>query len=196
MGYHIFDNPSSGLLMALVVQAGLLIGWLINREKIRSVYLILGPVLAGLVLLMDFLVDTSREQLDDRTRELVAAAEAEQADVLISALAPVEDFDGHTVPSVVKAAIERYLSGPLLDTCHISDLEVSQYGPTAGNVRFKVIVTMDQESRYAYVPVFASVWEISYVREDERNPYLIEDVQLLMFNGEKPDFDIWRVRGR
>lgn len=194
MGYYIFDNPSGGLLAALIVEAGLLIGWLINREKVRSATLVLGPILAGAVLLMDYLVDTPREQLDDRTRGLVAAAEAEQVDVLISALAPAENFGDHAELSVVGTAIKRYLSGPLLDTCYISDLEVFQYGPTTGNVRFRVVVTMDQDSPYAYVPMFTSVWEISYARKNEKYPYLIEDVQLLMFNGEKPDFNIWRVR--
>ena len=84
--YYLFDSPRLGIIIAIVLETIILLGWAFVRQYIKPWYLLAGPVLAGGFLLSDMAVETKREQLENVTRQIVQAVEDENADCFISLL--------------------------------------------------------------------------------------------------------------
>ncbi len=194
MTYYLFDNPRMALLIAASLEGILLIGWLINREKVRTCWLLAGPLAAALALGLDWLVETNREQLDRRTRLVIKAVEERQTDVVIEALHP--DFllpNGMNKDQAAKV-IRVYLSKPFIDSDIIRHLEVTDSSDQAGQVMSSVFTMMDKDSPYAYVGAVTSQWRFHFGRDNRQEPYRLTSIENLGINGSESRVDVWHVR--
>ena len=68
MNYYLFESPSMGILIAVVVEFLLVMTWAILQGRFRKPLLLIGPALAGLFILLDTLVQTNREALEEARR--------------------------------------------------------------------------------------------------------------------------------
>ena len=56
MRYYLFESPSMGILIAVVVEFLLVMTWAIFRERFKKLLLLIGPGLAGLFVLFGTVV--------------------------------------------------------------------------------------------------------------------------------------------
>ena len=178
MAYHLFDSPRLGLLIALLIEIVLFLAWSFTNGRVRKLYLLIGPLLAGLFILLDVIVETNREQLEKITCQIVQAAEDENAPGVISHISDnfllANGFD----KMMVTRAIETKLAKPLFAGNNISNLRVTKAEDTTGQVEFKVTTTIDPKSRYALIPVVTTFWQFDYVRTGNQ-PFKVRNMTML-----------------
>ncbi|MCK4628953.1 MAG: hypothetical protein KAT56_08105 [Sedimentisphaerales bacterium] len=178
MVYHLFDSPRLGLLIALLIEIVLFLAWSFTNGRIRKLYLLVGPVLAGLFILIDVIVQTNREQLEMITCRIVQAAEDENAPGIISHISDNFLLDNGFDKMMAARAIETKLAKPLIANNNISNLRVTRAEDTTGQVEFKVTTTLDPKSRYALIPVVTTFWRFDYARSDNQ-PFKVRNMTML-----------------
>ena len=168
MAYHLFDNPRLGLLIALLVGVVLFLAWSFTNGRVKKPYLLVGPILAGLFVLLDVVVETNREQLEDITCRIVQAVEDENAPDVISHISDNFLLDNGFDKMMAARVIETKLAKPLIANNNISNLHVTNAEDTTGQVEFKLTTTLDPKSRYAIIPIITTFWRFDYVRLDNQ----------------------------
>lgn len=192
MSYYLFDNPRLVLALAILLEVGVLVVWAVRR--IRPRWFLLGPVLAGLVLLADGLVETPREQMDRVTREMVQAAEREDAPAIIDRLSASFLHNVLIRKTVVSPLIQHYLDRPMIDKNQITRLEVLEVRSDGGKVELVVLTFMDRNGPYAeYASLVKTVWRFDFVRDPD-GPFRVCDMELIRIN-DQPGFDVFSGRG-
>lgn len=192
MSYYLFDNPKVGIIVAIIVEVLMVLSWLFAREKIRWYGLLAGPVLAGLFLLLDWMVLTNREELVETTEMVVQAAEEEQAQVIINSLSNEITMSNGLDRATVVASIQKYLAAPLIQSNFIAEMVVRDDSNENGQVEFSVRTIFDPKSRYAYASYLRSKWRFEYARGDGGGAYQITNMECLEINGQKPTRDIFK----
>jgi len=178
MAYYLFDSIRGGLIIALVVEVALFLAWAFTAGKVKKRYLLIGPLIVGIFLLMDFLVETNREQLDRITRQIVKAAELEDAPGMIQHLS--DDFlapNGYN-KSQASAAIQNKLRQSLIEENSISALDVLSHEDSQGQVEFTVVTRLDTKSPYAAIPLVTTHWRFDYSRRPD-SPYQVKSITML-----------------
>jgi len=132
MYYHLFDSPNAGLIIAVLFETVILLAWAFTSGRVKKVYILTGPLLAGLFLLLDYAVDTNREQLERVTRQIVQGAEDEDAAAIINLLSDNLLLDNGFRKEQASQAIAHRLSKPLIATNGIRSLEVTSAGEQTG----------------------------------------------------------------
>jgi len=190
MYYHLFDSPNAGLIIAVLLETVILLAWAFTSGRVKKVYILTGPLLAGLFLLLDYAVDTNREQLERVTRQIVQGAEDEDAAAIINLLSDNLLLDNGFRKEQASQVIAQRLSKPLIATNSIRSLEVTSAGEQSGRVEFAVLTTIDPQSNYAMIPVVGSSWLFEYVRDSD-GQFRVKNMIMLKFrNG--PGFDIFK----
>ncbi len=174
MSYYLFDNPKAGILIALILEFLLVMGWLIFRERIKKPLLLIGPGLVGLFVLMDALVQTNREALEEATRQVVQAAEDEDAEGILAFISDTylqnSSLDRETIR-------QRFPVGKnIIDSNRITKLEVTQVSESGGQVEFSVLTTMGPGSQYANVTQ-KTRWRFHFTRDGD-GQYRINDIEM------------------
>ncbi|MBN1844680.1 MAG: hypothetical protein JW810_03285 [Sedimentisphaerales bacterium] len=194
MNHYLFEDPSAGILLAVVLEFLLVMTWAIRKQRFHRPLLLLGPALAGLFLLLDRLVQTNREALEDATRRLVQAAEQEDADTIISLLS--DSFRHGVVTKEMTEGILRYhlrADKPLIESNRITRLEVTRAGDDGGSVELTVMTNTDQESVYGYYPLIKTRWRFDFVRDPDKQ-FRLQDLEMTGF-GDDEGINVFR-KGR
>lgn len=180
MAYHLFDNPRLGLLIALLIGIVLFLAWSFTNGRVKKPYLLVGPILAGLFVLLDVVVETNREQLEDITCQIVQAVEDENASDVISHISDNFLLDNGFDKMRAARVIKNKLAKPLITGNNISNLHVTKAEDTTGEVEFKLTTTLDPKSRYAIIPVITTFWRFDYIRPNDR-PFKVKNMTMLWF---------------
>jgi len=192
VGHHIFDNPFTLLVSAGILEAIILVSWLLARDRVTSWSLLAGPLLAGLVLFLDWAVDTNREQLERITRDVVQAVEDRHDDSIIDAL-DVNFQAGNSIDKTAAAdVIKHYLAKPFIDNNLVRNLQVKRDDDMGGEVIFTVISFMDAKSPYYFIPTVTTQWQFDYARQNTKDSFKIIEMHHLKVGGEKPQVNIWK----
>jgi hypothetical protein len=180
MSYYLFDNPKTGILIALMLEFLLVMAWVIVRERIKKPLLLIGPGLVGLFVLLDVLVQTNREALEEATRKMVQAAEDEDAERIIDLISG-EFSHGSIDKDRVAYFIRRHFdpAKPLIESNRVTRLEVEKVSEQKGTVEFTVITTTDQRSEYGYQSFIKTKWRFEYVKDPDGQYRVID---LIMTN--------------
>lgn len=192
MSYNPFDNPRLLLTLAILLEVGVLVFWAVRRIRLR--WFLLGPVLAGLALLADGLVETPREQMDRVTREIVHAAEAEDAPAVLDRLS--DDFAHMQIIGkvAVSVMVRQYLNQPVIDKNQITRLDVQDVQENSGQVELVVLSFMDRRGPYAsYASVIKTVWRFDFGRDPDGR-FRVRDMELLRINDQR-GFDVFSGKG-
>ena len=192
MSYYLFDNPKVGIIIAIIVEVLMVLSWLFAREKVRWYGLLSGPLIAGIFLLLDWGVLTNREELVETTQTVVQAAEDEQAQPIINILSDEMIMSNGLDKPAVSAVIERYLSGPFIQSNNIAELIVRRDDDDHGQVEFAVRTFFDPKSKYAYLSYLRSQWRFDFARPDGQGPYQITNMEMIQLGGQKPDQDVFK----
>ena len=178
MSYYLFDNPKTGILIALVLEFLLVMAWVIFKERMRKSLLLIGPVLVGLFVLLDVLVQTNREALEEATRRVVQAAEDEDAASIIALIS--DEFLHETTidrDQINRSIQERFPADrDIIDSNRVTKLEVIEVNESGGQVEFSVITTMGPGSTYANV-LQKSRWRFHF-RRDGDGQYRITNIEM------------------
>lgn len=178
MAYHLFDNPRLGLLIALLIGIVLFLAWSFTNGWIKKPYLLVGPILAGLFVLLDVVVETNREQLEDITYRIIQAIEDENAPEVITHISDNFLLDNGFDKMMAARIIETKLAKPLIANNNISNLHVTKAENTTGQVEFKLTTTLDPKSRYAIIPVLTTFWRFDYMRLNDQ-PFKVRNMTML-----------------
>ena len=178
MSYYLFDNSKTGILIALVLEFLLVMAWVIFKERMRKSLLLIGPVLVGLFVLLDVLVQTNREALEEATRRVVQAAEDEDAASIIALIS--DEFLHETTidrDQINRSIQERFPADrDIIDSNRVTKLEVIEVNESGGQVEFSVITTMGPGSTYANV-LQKSRWRFHF-RRDGDGQYRITNIEM------------------
>jgi len=185
MGHYLFDDPTVGVVVAVVVEAILLVGWIFTRNR-RGLYkLLAGPVIAGAFLLADRAVQTDREQLESVTRQVVQAAADEDAALIISRLSERFQMGRRMDKRAISQELRKRLSRPVIATNRIRQLKVTRAEEAAGEVEFDAVTRMDPSHPHAAaLPIVLSSWRFEYVRDSD-GQYRISNLKMLKLNNNR-----------
>lgn len=192
MSYHLFDNPKAGILIALMLEFLLVMAWVIFRERIKKPLLLIGPGLVGLFVLLDVLVQTNREALEDATRRLVQAAEEEDAQGIIDLIS--EEFSHGSIDKEQVAYFIRHhfdSSKPLIESNRVTRLEVTKVTEQNGTVEFTVITSTEQNSAYGYQPFIKTKWRFDYIKDPD-GQYRVNDLIMTNF-GNSDGLNVYKA---
>ncbi|MCH9022173.1 MAG: hypothetical protein IID32_05365 [Planctomycetes bacterium] len=195
MGFYLFDNPRLGIIVAVVIELILLLCWVIMPGRVRKSAFLAGPVVAGVFILMDVFVETYREQLEFHTRQVVQAAEDEDAQTIIDLLSDDLLLAGGIDKSRFSKLLESYMSGPFIRTNIVRKLEVLKAEKAYGQVEVLVITNTDPKGSYAIYSLLKTRWQFDYKR-NESDEYKIVDLQLLELNDSKPPAGVLKRKYR
>lgn len=191
MNHYLFDNPKMAILIALILEFLLIMAWLIFRERLKKPLLLIGPGLVGLFVLLDVLVQTDREALEEATRQIVRAAQEEDAEGIIEFIS--EEFSHGSVNREREVALIRYHfdpAKPLIETNRITRLEVTKVADRSGTVEFTVVTNTDQNSVYGYYPLIKTKWRFEFVKDPDGR-YRVKDM-VMTHLGDSPGFNVYR----
>ena len=198
MTYYLFDSIRGGLIIALLVEVALFLAWAFTAGKVKKRYLLTGPLIVALFLLMDFLVETNREQLERITRQIVKAAELEDAPGIIRHLS--DDFKAPNGYDKAQAstAIQNKLRQSLIEENSITALDVLSHQDLHGQVEFTVVTRLDTKSPYATIPLVTTHWQFDYTCRPG-SPYQVQSITMLwlvpgMFGAHQNPIDIFSYR--
>jgi hypothetical protein len=190
MGYYLFEDPTMGIVLGVAVEIFLLISWMFMRERFNRLVLLAGPAVMGLFILLDVLVDTNREQLTKTTRQIINAAEEENAEVIIGLLSDNLLINNSLDKDMVGGIIKWHLSKPLIAANYTKEILVKSHSDQAGQVEFEVTTNLDPKSSYGVIPLVKSQWRFEYVRDPD-GKYRVKDMVMLKL-GEDRGIDVFR----
>jgi len=178
MGHYLFEDATIGIILAVAVEIFLLISWLFMRKKFNKLVLLMGPGIICLFVLMDVLVKTNREHLEETTRKIVKAAQEENADAIISLLSDNLLINNRLDKPATADIIRWHLARPLIAKNYIKELLVKSAHDKSGQVEFEVITNIDPKSSYGIIPIVSSRWLFVYVRDPD-GPYRVSNMVML-----------------
>ena len=178
MSYYLFENPSMGILIAVVVEFLLVMTWAMFRDRFKKPLLLVGPGLAGLFVLLDVLVQTNREELEEATRQVVQAAEEEDAESIIALISDTFLHDASIDREAINKQIQRRFPADrdIIDNNRITKLEVIEVNESGGKVEFSVLTTMGPESKYTDI-LQKSRWRFHFTRDPD-GQYRIHNIEM------------------
>ena len=188
------ESARLGIVLAVMAETLILLGWVFMRHRLRWWHWLIGPALLALALGLDLAVETDPEQLRRITKEIVKAAENEDAQAIVARLHEDLHLDNGMRKSSVVRVIQQYCSQPQIAKNVITVLDVVRAEPAAGTVNFTAVTTIDPRSPYAVVSAIKSRWRFEYVRPPGRE-YEITNMVVIDLGGEGP-FDIFRMQPR
>jgi hypothetical protein len=188
IGYYLFDNWRAGVIAAMVLEVAALLWWAFTRSRKSSLALLIGPFLVGLTLLLDWAVETNREQAERITRQIVQAPEDEDAELLISLLNPTfSPNNGWDYPRLC-GRIRTLLSQPLIQQNRITELIVENADKTRSQVKLIVVTVIDPKCSYrVYTPIVKTQWRFDFTRTDKQEFRLNRFTMLSLNDGEPID---------
>jgi hypothetical protein len=184
--YYLFDNIRVGIIVALLAEAAVMLWWAFTRSNRSRWALLIGPAVIGLLVLLDWAVETNREQAERITRQIVQAAEDEDARRIISLMSPDMTQESGWYYAQVCERIEAMCSKPLIERNYIRELVVESADNSTATVRFVVTTIIDPKCPYkVYAPAVNSEWRFEFTRMGN-SEYRLNRFAMLSFNGEKP----------
>lgn len=178
----LLENPIPGVILLVVLAIALF--FLLNaRGRIRTAAITSGVllVLAGALFGLASLVETDREAIAARTRDLVSAVAAADQPAMERILAPDLSVRATRVPrgaarDEVIATVESVLGGTYRVSEHeILDLQAALYGPRVGRTQTRVRVT----SEFGSIP---SWWRVDWQLHDD-NEWRANRIEALWIPG-------------
>ena len=185
MGFHLFENPRLGFIIAVAIELILLLWWLIAPHRVNKLSFLAGPLFAGLFILMDLAVVTYREQLEIHTRRVILAAQEEDAQTIIDLLSEDLQMAGGIDKPHFSSVIKAYMSKPFIRKNSVRNLKILDADEKGGRVEVKIITNTDPKGSYAIYPLVTTQWRFDYKRNKE-GQYKIVDLILLKLNNSKP----------
>lgn len=192
-----FESPRLLLVIALVLEAGLVLAWLANRQKVKIWLLLIGPAVGGLGVLLDFLVTTNPEELTSTTHRLIAATENEDAEGVINLLSDSFLHKDQIRKAAASQTVRGYLRRNLIRSNEIKDLAVTRAQEHSGQVRFRLATYFDTNN--SPIPFLLSEWNFDYTRDPDGH-YRIRDITMNQFSMDllnqqmQPGFDVFSGR--
>jgi hypothetical protein len=191
MGYYLFDEPLVVLVSAGILEGILLLCWLFSPRSARPIYLLAGPFLVGMVFLLDWTIETDREKLEQKTRDIIQAVENEDSESIIVALSGGFMAEGQVDRTAAASVIRHYLSRPFIKYNTIRTLETHEIEEHKGEVAVSLFSQIDPKSPYYYFPAISSECRFHFRYDEPKSDYLVTNIEILRINGEKPARSIW-----
>lgn len=182
MSYYLFDNPTWGIVIAILVEFILILTWIFLRERTNPFTLLAGPVIAGLFLLGDFLVETNREKVEKTVRQLTLYAEQENAEAFLALLSEDIQLPNRMGKEQIAPRVRDFFARPIIANNHIYQVRVSQVDDQQAQAELHVTTTLDENSRYrVYAPILTMKWRLDFVREPD-NIYRLTNAVMTSLN--------------
>ena len=186
MSHYLFDDPTFGIILALVVETIALLGWVFARSRVKPLNLLAGPALACLFLLADWAVATPREQMELKTHHLVRAAARHDANLIVNLLSDDLQLDNGMDKQRAANWIRATLAEPIMASNKINKLTVTAATKQGGVVEFDSTTRLDPKGRYGTgIPFVRTSWRVEYVRQGN-DGYKISNFRMLKFNQGEP----------
>ena len=190
MGYHFFEDPTMGIILAAIVEVILLISWMFMRENFRKLLLLIGLGIAGLFLGLDFLIQTNSEQLKNATKQIIEAVELEQPSKVIALISDQCLINNFLNKPAAEGIIKYHLAGPVIQSNTITELLVIQAGDQKGRVEVSVLTVFDSSGTYSMVPLLKTRWQMDYTRDPDEK-YRITNIAMTKI-GDQKGINVWK----
>jgi len=194
MGYYLFESCGMGIFLGCVLEFLALVTWMFMREKFNKLYLLVGPGVIGLFVLMDVLVETNSEKLDGATRVIVQAAEDEEAEIIIDLMSNNLLINKRLKKEAAAAVVRSYLASPMITKNKVSELLVKDVSEQGGHVEVALFTTFDGKGDYAMVPLLQTRWRLDFVK-DADGRYRVSDIKMLRL-GDTQGIDVFSGKVR
>jgi len=182
MSYYFFDNPTWGIVIAILVEFILILTWIFLRERTNPFTLLAGPVIAGLFLLGDFLVETNREKVEKTVRQLALYAEQENAEAFLALLSQDIQLPNRMGKEQIASRLRDFFARPLIANNRIYQVRVHQVDDQQAQAELHVTTTLDENSQYrVYAPILTMKWKLDFVRDPD-NIYRLTNAVMTSLN--------------
>jgi len=183
MSYYLFDNPKIGIIIALLAEVAVLLCWTFARQRMRAYYFLAGPMILIIVLLLDYFVETDREQLEIHTKTIIKAVEEEDAEAIINLISDKFLFRNYLSKLPASIIIRERLSTPQVQNNIIRKFAVTSVIQDTGKVEFTVVTFFDPKSSYPVTMVRTS-WRFDYIR-DQDDVYRLQNISMLTLERDR-----------
>ncbi len=185
MEYYLFDKPNYGIMAGVIIETIVFVIWVMSQRQYRHLYLLAGPVIIGLAFLMDSLVETKREQLENTTRAIVQFAQDENAQGIIDLLS--DQFIFYLIYDKQKfsAELNARMDKPLVDSNIVTGLVVKEAAEKSGRVECAILTTFPAGSKYSMYGAGKTKWQFDYIR-NENGRYQLSGLIMLSLNNGDP----------
>jgi hypothetical protein len=178
MVYYLFDSLGLGIALAGILEFLALVTWMFMRDRFNKLYLLIGPGIIGMFFLLDWLVETNREELENTTRVIVQAAEDEAAAVIIELVSDKFLYRNRLKKAEAAVFIRAYLARPVIVTNIVRTLTVTQVSQMQGQVEFTALTHFEPEGEFGMAALSKSKWRLDYVRDPD-GQYRLSNLELL-----------------
>lgn len=195
---YLFENPRPLIALAMILEAAIFVAWKVRPDKVRPYWLLAGVVIIAMAILADRFVTTDRESLEDITRQVVRAAEDEDAQTIIDQLSGDFRTTGGLDKATTAETIRWHLAKPLISGNYINELIVKDVRKDGGSVELEVTTNIDPKSIYALWRVVVSRWRFDFVRDgdsdgDGDSRYRISHMVMLRI-ADRPGIDVFNKK--
>ncbi len=193
MDFNVFENVKTGLMIAIVLETVIIVGWSIRPDKIHKIYLIIGPLLAGAFWGLDAMVETNTEQLNRITKTVIQAAEEEDAETIIPYISKDFLLTNGMGKAAVTGVIRWWLDKPFIETIFLRKFEVTHINETEGTAEFRILCIFDKDGMLGYAGARTLKWRFIYERDNPETEYKIINI-ILLDNDTGQDIDPFTFR--
>ncbi len=181
MNWNPLESIKLGLLIAVIIETVVLLGWAFARQRMRGWYFLAGPVILGLFLLLDIMVVTDREKLIINTRQLIKYAQNENARGIINLMSDKFLFNGYLKKKQAADIIRTKFDKPIIDTNLVFNLHVVSVTSQRGQTDCTIITTFDSHSPYAIAQGLKTQWSFIFIRDPD-GKYRLQNLILRSVN--------------
>ena len=190
MGYYLFDNPKMAIILACVLEFLACVCWIFARDRFNKLLFLIGPAVIGIFILLDQLVRTNREKLQDATRIIVKAAEDEDPDSILQLISDNFLYKNYLNKLGAAQYIKSYLRKPVIVSNSIREITVKNLTERQGQVEFRVLTHFEPKGPYGFVPLLMTRWRFDYLKDSD-GQYRVHNIEMLNM-GDQKGIDIFR----
>jgi hypothetical protein len=181
MSWNPLESIKLGLLIAVIIETVILLGWAFVRQRMRGWYFLAGPVILCLFLTLDIMVVTNREKLINNTRKLIKYAQNENAQGIIDLISDKFLFGNYLKKKPAADIIKTKFDKPIIDTNLVFNLKVVSVDQHRGQTDCTIITTFDPHSPYAIAQGLKTKWSFIFIRDPD-GQYRLQNLILRSVN--------------
>ncbi len=186
---NIFYQPWTLVIIGLSAELAVLIGARFWPLKVRRKHLLIGPILIGLAFGLDYLVTTDTEKIEAIIATVVQAAQEEQAEDIISFIAPDYADSFHHSRESFAAFCRQIFSQPQIEKNWLTNKEF-KLRKTEATVWITAVTRLDERNQWtAGLSVIKTTWRLEFSRQPDKS-WLITTIELIGLGDKLVD---WKV---
>lgn len=184
MGYYLFDNPIYFFAAGGVVELAALVYYFISQKSLRALALLAGPFFVVCGLVLDYAVQTDREQIAAVVDKIVESSVKPDLGAMIGTLHNDLNVGGKDINQIV-VVLRKYFHNKIISSNHVKSMEMLSLEKETAAAEFTAVTVFDQDGEYAMAGLVTSKWRFDFAR-NEKGKFQIVNMQMLSMGNSTP----------